>query len=199
MGNIDISLVSQAGLIIAIILIIYFWFFAKKTPAWLQEYVNYLNLAPTSDKENLFSYSKFFEKHHRVSWQYLYHGKHENIETNFGSFVEDRKTYFCLLMKSEVKPMILTNSQDEYRTDYQYKIKIGQMEAKLFSKEKYLVENIVKSGDFRVRLSNLFIGKNNWLEFTELNQMILITDYQFTTGREALDYFANFKILKEEM
>ncbi len=193
------QLILQVIGILILLLIIYINFFSRKTPAWLADLVNYLNFRNEDDFEHWLLYSRYF-KNHRVKWLEGYCGKRENKEIFFGLFEMDNQVFFCSIVKAEVKPMILTNKLDEkYDWDFFENIIINDNSYNLFASEKYLLANIKNSGNFQLMLGEIFKGKINVLEFTELNQVVFISDRLFETSKEGIEFFSTFIHLKDEL
>jgi len=192
-------LILQVIGILFVLLIIYLNFFSQKTPPWLADLVNYLNFRDERDIKHWLIYSKFFKKH-QVKWLEGYSGKREGKEIFFGIFEEKNQLFFCSIVKAEVSPMILTNQlEDQYDWENIDSLLINKNKYNLFAKEKYLLTNINKSGNFQLMLGELFKGKINLVEFTAINQVIIVSDHLFESSKEGVEFFSSFIHLKDEL
>jgi len=62
-----------------------------------------------------------------------------------------------------------------------------------------LTEKIKQTPEFLINLADIFPGRHNWLEFTDLNQVILVTDYDFDDHAKMLKLIADFVQIKEKL
>lgn len=172
------------------------WIFLKKTPPVLGKLIEYLNLAAVNKKPaEIFAYSKLLKMWPNITWEYFLGGKRAGREVNFGVFYSNGTKYFLCSIKDEVKPLIVSNI--EIDNNWPQKVKIENLFA--YAKEEYLLNNAKRSDQFILDIQYLFKGQQNFLEFTDLNQIIYITDYEFNNTKELLEVFAKFSHIKEHL
>ncbi len=162
----------------------------------MNDFLEYFNFRPAEKTpKEVFSYSQFLQTCD-AEWTNFFMGKREGADIYYGHFKIDRDFFTFLAIKAEVKPAIVTDMPKE-DFNYEHQINIGNL--KIFAKEKYMLENIKKSDEFLLCTQGLFRGENNLLEFTDLNQVIIITDHIFKDSQEMNDFFAKFKQLKDKI
>ncbi len=156
--------------------------------------IEYLNLSKVDDDpKELFSYSKYFSKlGNDVHWSYLYGGKRDGKDVYYGIFTHKKTSYTFFATKEEVKPLFVSSENIDLGFEIQEQIENIFIQAK----ERFVIDNVKKSDDFILDIQYLFKGANNYVEFTDLNQVMIITDYQFENIKELLEFFAKFKQLK---
>jgi hypothetical protein len=190
----------QNALIVLIVLAVlgglFSLLFLKRMPAPMSGFIEYFNFR-TSEKEpaTVFGYSKFLRSV-KCKWQFFFTGKREGLDIYYGIFEYKRNFYNFLSIKSEVKPAIITDMKN-LSLDYSFQSDMDNL--RIYSKDNYMLENIQKSDDFILGVQDLFRGKNNLIEFTDLNQVLILTDYTFNTAKEMNEYFAKFRQLKEKL
>lgn len=168
----------------------------KKTPTLIAGLTEYLNLKPATKKPTeIFVYAKLLNMFPEINWRYFFNGKRAGKDVYFGVFYSNKQEYCFFSIKDEVKPMLV--SDNDLGDIYQEKTKLENLH--IYAKDRYMLENIEKSDQFILDTQYLFMGRNNYLEFTDLNQVILITDYKFTNIKEMLEFFAKFSHIKEHL
>lgn len=187
---------------LAIILSIIIWFIIisfNRVPKWLQEVILYLNMKPAEIGEATVSYSKFLHKWKNLKWNYVYTGREKGQEIVMGNFSIDGRYFYFFSYKTTVKPMIITNTDDKFDELSFSELKNNGNSYYLYTSESFLAEKIKNSPDFLISISRIFPGRNNWLEFTDLNQVILVTDYDFDDHQKMLQLMADFVQIKEKL
>jgi hypothetical protein len=156
-------------------------------------------MKPMEISEVTVNYSRFLSKWQGIRWNYAYAGREKGQEITLGNFSVDNRYFYYFSYKTTVKPMIITNTDDQFDFTAIETIKLGQQTFGLYTKERFLVEKIINSPEFLINLEKIFPGRNNWLEFTDLNQVILVTDYDFADEKTMLELIANFIQIKEKL
>ncbi|MFA4930375.1 MAG: hypothetical protein WC570_00700 [Patescibacteria group bacterium] len=192
-------LIILIGALLVIVTLAISWF-GSKTPPIIREFVNYFNLHKYQGEiTDLLHYSQYFSHLPQINWQYFYGGKREGKELYFGLFDQAGVNFTFFLLADEVRPMIISSSDQKYNWPEQRPIHINGQIYTITAPETYIIDNLVKSNDLLISLSDLFQGQVNCLEFTELNQIIFITDYQFADNRQLIEIFSQFFKLKEKI
>lgn len=186
------------ALVPLIVVFVYLVSRPRRVPKFVMEFANLVNLALDEREREIFKFSIFFKQHPQAQVLYLFTGKNEGKETYFGSFFENKKIYYFVMRKEQTSPLVITDTSERFDLTNSMTI---EKPAKwlIYSKEKYLIESAAKSLDFLHALKSIFVGQNNWLEFTDLNQAFLITDYQFSNSNSLVQWLAEFAHLKRKM
>lgn len=194
LDNKDLVLVIGIATIFVIAILVSI--FLKRTPPIIKKLTDYLNLVPSLKKpEDIFNYSQLLKAWPTTTWQYFLEGKRAGKEIYFGVFYINNKQYFLWSIKDDVKPILISNC--DMQIDWSFHEKVENLN--IFTKEKYLLENIKKSDQFILDIHYLFKGENNFLEFTDLNQIVYVTDYKYEEIKELLEVFAKFSHIKEHL
>lgn len=199
LSNLDWRLLLLMGGVVFVIMMILINFFWGKTPSYVRELTSYMNLKDFDGISNILQYSKYFKRHNNVRWLFVFNGKREGKELFFGSYILQNNRYNFFLIKEEVKPMMVTDENDDYDWPYSLKDKIAGREFNFYAQDKYLIENITNSDDLRIIMEDLLGGDHNCLEFTDLNQVLLVTDHEFKDGKELIEYFIKIFKLKDKI
>ena len=187
--------------VVIIIALFIFLVVLQRTPGWLRGLADYMNFKNARNKETeIFRYSQIAKKFLNLKWLYLFNRQQKSEELYFGGFWGSKKKYTLVAKKDLVKPLIITNKA-EFDIDwpYQGEIEVAKEKYRVWAQENYLLDNIMKSVSFHSHLELLFLGEENWLEFTDLNQILLVTDYQFDNTQEATKYISYFNQIKENL
>jgi len=186
------------GVLLAVIV----WLLIRRLnerPGWLKETILYLNMKPVEVSQAAISYSKFLSKWQNIKWNYAFAGKEKGQEIVLGNFSIDDRYFYYLSYKTTVKPMLITNTDDQFDDMPATDLMTADTKYHIYSKEKFLLDKITNHPDFLNNLSAIFPGRHNWLEFTDLNQVILVTDYDFSDHQTLLKLIANFIQIKEKL
>lgn len=172
---------------------------SRRMPSWLREVILYLNMTSTEIGEATINYSQFLSKWEDIKWNFAYTGREKGQEITLGNFSVDDRYFYYFAYKTTVKPMLITDTDDQFDAPITETLIHDKKNYHVFSKEKFIIEKIKDNPEFMINLTNIFPGRHNWLEFTDLNQVILVTDYDFDDHAKMLNLIANFVQIKEKL
>lgn len=174
----------------------------KKIPSFVREFLNNVNFDKSGKLfEEITKFSIFFKVNKIENLNYFYRGKVGGAENYFASFRFDGRPFYLFGIKKEVSQLVVTNflNTDNGILPLRENIRLGDKEYLVWTKEKYVLENVIKSRDFRFEAQELFKGKNIWLEFTDLNQIFFITDNVFTKSPQLIETMTLLNKIKENI
>jgi hypothetical protein len=185
--------------VVLIFLAVYFISASRFVPPFVLEFINYINLKPEANRR-IGLYSKVLALFTgELNWDYLFSQKIKGKELYFGHFRAAGQSYYLFITNEEVKPMVLTNTKKTVGYPIVEKLSWDDTKVTLETKERYLVENVRKSTEFAHDLTELMEGDRCWYEFTELGEVVLVTDHEFSTAKELIRFLAIFTQLKNKL
>lgn len=201
---VDYNLLKIAFLCLIPLILFYVYLASrtKKIPPFVREFLNNVNFDKSGKSfEEITKFSIFFKINKIDALNYFYRGKVGGAENYFASFRFNGQLFYFFGIKKEVSQLVVTNflNNDNEILPLRENIRLGDRKYQIWAKEKYVLENVIKSKYFRFEAQELFKDKDIWLEFTDLNQIFFITDNVFSKSPQLIETMTLLNKIKENI